>query len=135
MNIAPLIIKLALEFIKNTHRRLPKLIGCMWAIALEENKILIGCATIGRPQARMLQDKTYRLEVTRVAVMENKKNGCSMLYGASSRAAKSMGARDLFTYTHADESGISLRAAGWIREDNPNGTPRLLGGAVGLPKS
>jgi hypothetical protein len=37
-----------------------------------------------------------------------------MLYGASWRAAKAMGYRRMITYTQADESGASLRAAGFV---------------------
>jgi len=44
------------------------------------------------------------------------KNGCSMLYGACARTARDMGADDLFTYIHQDESGVSLKAAGWIED-------------------
>jgi hypothetical protein len=36
-----------------------------------------------------------------------------MLYGAAWRAAKALGYRRIVTYTQADESGSSLRAAGW----------------------
>lgn len=36
-----------------------------------------------------------------------------MLYGASARAAKALGYRRAYTYTLAEESGASLRAAGW----------------------
>lgn len=54
------------------------------------------------------------LAVIRVAVLEGEPNACSKLYGACAKAAKSMGARGLVTYTHADEPGTSLRAAGWV---------------------
>lgn len=36
-----------------------------------------------------------------------------MLYGASWRAAKSLGYRRLITYTLPEEGGASLRASGW----------------------
>lgn len=36
-----------------------------------------------------------------------------MLYGAAWRAAKAMGYQRAITYTQADETGASLRAAGW----------------------
>ena len=74
---------------------------------------------MGRPQARVLDDGR-RLCVLRVAVLEGdqapngNKGACSILYGACARAARAMGASDLITYTGADESGTSLRAAGWV---------------------
>lgn len=39
-----------------------------------------------------------------------------MLYGATWRAAKAMGYLRAYTYTQHDESGASLRAAGWVRD-------------------
>jgi hypothetical protein len=36
-----------------------------------------------------------------------------MLYGALARAAFALGYTRVITYTQADESGSSLRAAGW----------------------
>lgn len=36
-----------------------------------------------------------------------------MLYAALTRAAFALGYRRVITYTQADESGASLRAAGW----------------------
>ncbi len=65
-------------------------------------------------------DNGLRLQVLRVAVVEGdasasgNKGACSILYGACARAARAMGASDLVTYTHLDEPGVSLRAAGWI---------------------
>lgn len=38
-----------------------------------------------------------------------------MLYGAVWRAGKAMGYERCITYTQADESGASLRAAGWVK--------------------
>jgi len=54
------------------------------------------------------------LRVLRVAVKEGYKNACSMLYAAAWRAARAMGVESMDTFTHMDEPGTSLRAAGWI---------------------
>ena len=72
----------------------------------------MGVAIVGRPVARALADE-WTAEVTRVAVLDGVKNGCSMLYGACWRAARALGYRKLVTYTLATEPGTSLRAAGW----------------------
>ena len=61
------------------------------------------------------------LEVTRVAVIEGTANGCSMLYGACSRAGKAMGLDGMLTYIHGDELGVSLRAAGWVADVTTEG--------------
>jgi len=39
-----------------------------------------------------------------------------MLYGSAARAAKAMGAESMFTYIHEDESGVSLKASGWVED-------------------
>jgi hypothetical protein len=73
--------------------------------------VLVGVAIVGRPVARPYQDG-MTLEVNRT-VTDGHPNANSMLYGACARAAFALGYRRLITYTQADESGASLRAAGW----------------------
>jgi hypothetical protein len=118
MAVRPLPIKTALKFCRAVHRRLPIVVGGMWSLGLEDGEALRGVAIVGRPSARLM-DNGKRLEVTRVAVEPGAKNGCSMLYGAASRAGKAMGARDMFTYIHGDELGISLKASGWVEDKAP----------------
>lgn len=65
----------------------------------------------GRPVARFFDDG-LTLEVNR-ACTDGTRNANSMLYGAVRRAAWGMGYRRIITYTQADESGASLRAAGF----------------------
>jgi len=70
--------------------------------------------------------RAAHLEVCRVAVlpgdaMHGHKGACSILYGACARAARSMGARSIRTYTHLDELGTSLRAAGWVQVRETDG--------------
>jgi hypothetical protein len=111
LRVRPYTVKAALPFVRLVHRRLPKIQGAMWAVSLVDGPEVVGVALVGWP-ARMLNGDT--LSVLRVAVMEGHKNGCSMLYGACSRAGNAMGAENMVTYTHGDESGVSLKAAGWI---------------------
>ena len=73
--------------------------------------VLVGVAIIGRPVSREYQDG-LTLEVNRT-VTDGHPNANSMLYGAAARGAFAMGYRRLITYTQGDESGASLRAAGW----------------------
>jgi len=93
----------------------------MWCISGKRDGARIGVAIVGRPTARML-DNGERLQVLRVASLEgdasaNGHKGInSMLYAACARAAFAMGATDLWTYIHDDESGVSLKAAGWIED-------------------
>ena len=112
MRLRPCTVARALPFIRRVHRRLPKLQGAMWAVGAWRDEELVGVAVVGHPARELMDDDT--LAVLRVAVMEGMPNACSMLYGSCSRAAKAMGAVNLVTYTHGDESGVSLKAAGWI---------------------
>lgn len=95
MRIRPCTVKAALPFVRLVHRRLPKIQGAMWAVSLVDGKEIVGVALVGWP-ARLLNSDT--LAVLRVAVMEGHKNGCSMLYGACSRAGNAMGAENMVTY-------------------------------------
>lgn len=96
---------------------LPKLQGAMWSIALYEENSLVGVSIVGRPTARLLNDNCSVLQVLRCDVIVGTPNGCSMLYGATSKAARSLGAKDLLTYIHEDEIGTSLKASGWIFDE------------------
>lgn len=111
--LRPWSVKRALPFVASVHRRLPKIQGAMWAISARRRGDVVGVALVGHA-ARMLAADDATLSVLRVAVIEGNPNACSMLYGACSRMARASGADNLVTYTHGDESGVSLRAAGWI---------------------
>ena len=78
------------------------------------NGTLRGVAVIGRPSARA-EDTGLTAEVTRTCT-DGTSNVNSMLYGAARRVCRAMGYTRLITYTEAGESGVSLKAAGWIRE-------------------
>jgi hypothetical protein len=59
-------------------------------------------------------DDGKTLEVNRTCT-DGTRNANSMLYGAVWRAARAMGYVRCITYTQHDESGASLRAAGWVK--------------------
>jgi len=111
MRLRPCTVKRSVPFVREVHRRLPRVQGAMWAVGAWVDGELIGVALVGHP-ARELSADT--LAVLRVAVLEGHRNACSMLYGACARAARAMGADNLVTYTHEDETGVTLKAAGWI---------------------
>jgi len=91
----------------------------MWAVRVIRDGDTVGVAAVGHPARAWVHDNV--LSVLRVAVVEGQPNACSMLYGACSRAARAMGATDLVTYTHEDEPGTSLRAAGWVHGGRTDG--------------
>lgn len=84
-------------------------------MGVEQEGELVGVAVASHPLARMLDRDRFLLEITRTCTT-GAKNANSMLYGAVARAAKALGYRRLITYTLAEESGASLRAAGWTLE-------------------
>jgi hypothetical protein len=113
--VRPTTLKAAMALNFETHRRLPRLQGGMWAVACADAEGIKGAAIVGRPTARLL-DNGARLQVLRCAVKEGTPNGCSILYTAVARAARAMGTTDCFTYIHDDEHGASLKASGWVED-------------------
>lgn len=90
----------------------------MWSVADRHGEEVVGVALVGHP-ARMLMHDT--LCVLRVAAIEGNPNACTILYGACSKAARGMGCENLLTYTHLDESGHTLKAAGWVDDGVTDG--------------
>jgi hypothetical protein len=103
----------AMEYVATVHRHHGRPVGYRYAVGVADDGRLCGVAMAGRPVARALDDG-HTIEVTRVAT-DGTANACSMLYGACWRAARAIGYRRAVTYTQADESGSSLRAAGWLK--------------------
>jgi hypothetical protein len=120
LSIVPCTLTDAGEFVLQHHRHHGPPQGGLFALAVARGDEVVGVAIVGRPVARMLQDG-WTAEVTRVCVLSDQRNACSMLYGAAWRATRALGWRRLVTYTLPEESGASLRGAGW----------RCLGGAGG----
>ena len=117
--VRPWTIKAAKDYNFATHRRLPSVHGGLWAIRLLDGNEVVGGAIVGHPARTLMFDDV--LAVLRVAVEPGHSNGCSMLYGACSRAAQAMGAEDLVTYLHLDEHGASLKASNWVYGGNTDG--------------
>jgi hypothetical protein len=123
LRLVPCLQKAAKKFIWKHHRHNVPAIAAVFCIGLAEGDELVGVAMIGRPIARA-HDDGKTLEVSRVAVLEGTKNANSMLYGACARAAAALGYQRLVTYTLPQESGSSLRAAGWRADaEHTEGTP------------
>lgn len=119
MEIRPISLKEAKEYVDKNHRHHKSPIGHKFSIGLFKGEELIGCAICGRPVSRFLDDKRT-CEITRLCTNGNK-NACSMLYGACSRVAKAMGYRKVITYTLISESGVSLKASGFVCEGMAGG--------------
>ena len=109
------------DFIKNFHRHNKPVRGQRFSIGASTDK-LVGVAIVGRPIARLLQDG-LTAEITRVGVVDTAPKGtCSFLYGRCWRIWQQMGGKRMVTYTLQEESGASLRGAGWkIMWENKGG--------------
>ena len=116
VRVVPLTLPKANECVSAWHRHHAEIPGgfawfCVGAVAGGD---LVGVAIAGRPTNRN-NDDGQTVEVLRVAT-NGHPNACSALLGSCARAAKAIGARRVITYTLSDESGASLRGAGWTLE-------------------
>jgi hypothetical protein len=117
MRIRPITFAQAREFVVQHHRHNKPPVGHKFSVGLVTTsplgaELLIGVATCGRPVARAFDDG-LTLEINRTCTT-GEPNANSMLYGACRQIAKAMGYTRVITYTQHDESGASLRAAGFI---------------------
>lgn len=98
-------------FVAQHHRHHVPVVGHRFSIGALDGEVLVGVAIIGRPVARMTDQKNI-VEVTRLAT-NGHKNACSFLYGAAARAAKALGYKSIQTFILDSEPGTSLKASGW----------------------
>lgn len=106
--------KQANEFIVQHHRHHNAVVGSITQLGLFNENELVGVAILSRPVSRRI-DFTKVVEVTRLCT-DGTQNACSKLYSACARIAREMGFEKIQTYILASESGISLKASGWILE-------------------
>lgn len=111
MEIIPISLAAANEFVAKYHRHHNKVVGHKFSAAASHNGTVVGVVIVGRPVARSLDDGRT-LEVTRCCT-DGHKNACSFLYGAAWRAARALGYTMVVTYILASEQGSSLRASGY----------------------
>lgn len=111
LTLKPITLRDATAYVVAHHRHHGAPRGCCFCLSAYLDEQLVGVAIVGRPVARGLQDG-YTAEVTRLCT-DGTKNACSFLYAAAWRACRAIGYRRLVTYILADETGTSLRAAGW----------------------
>ena len=111
LELTPISLKRANEFVTLFHRHHKAVVGHKFSIGCSENGQLVGVVIVGRPVSRHL-DNGKTLEVNRLCTL-GVKNACSILYAAAARAAKAMGYEKIITYILESENGSSLKAAGW----------------------
>ena len=146
LRLVPISLAQANEHVAAWHRHNEPVIACIFRVGVcDENGVLRAVAIAGLPKARMTALDADTIEINRVA-SDGTKNACSMLYGACTRAAFALGYRRVVTYTQADESGSSLRAAGyrviaqrppskgWARASRPRTDPNYRNNILDSPE-
>jgi hypothetical protein len=119
LTLTPINLKTANAFVQQYHRHHKPTRGHKFSIGVSESGALVGVAICGRPVARRLDDG-YTLEVNRLCT-NGTPNACSILYAAVYRAARAMGYTKVVTYILDTESGVSLKAAGYVCEGRAGG--------------
>lgn len=113
--------KVVKAFIREHHRHNPKLTGWIAGVGLANGE-LRGVAVLSRPISIEVQKREPRTaEIIRTCTLGDK-NANSRLYGAMARAAAALGYTAVITYTRPDESGASLKAAGFTRDEGEFGS-------------
>jgi hypothetical protein len=123
VKIIPCSLRDANDFVSAHHRHNGRTSrdGGRFAIAVADGAAVKGVAIVGNPLSATYMDG-FTAEVLRVCTADDApKNSNSMLYGACRRIWFEMGGTRLITYTLTYESGVSLRAAGWICEAEVKG--------------
>ena len=108
----PITFREACEFVRLHHRTHKAPQGCKACVGLTDGERVIGVAIVGRPTARHLDDG-WTGEVTRDCVLAEYKNAASKMSAAGRRLIFALGYSRAITYTLPEESGVSMRAAGW----------------------
>lgn len=113
--LVPMSLKQANAFVALHHRHCDPVAIHRSAIGCEIDGQLVGVAIIGNPKSRVAQQADrFLIEILRVCVMPGApRNTSSWLYSRARRAAGAMGFRRVSTKNLQQESGASLRAAGF----------------------
>lgn len=115
LKIIPCTLRKANDFVEAYHRHSKRTArnGGKFAIAAAVGGEVWGIAIVGNPLSATLMDG-FTAEVLRVCVRDGApRNSNSLLYGACRRLWFEMGGRKILTYTLKEESGASLKGAGW----------------------
>lgn len=120
MDIRPITLRQASDFIDENHRHHNATVGHKFSIGLFDGEKMVGCAVCGRPVGRYLDDG-LTCEINRLCT-DGTPNACSMLYGACCRVAKAMGYVKIITYILESENGASLKASSFVCEGIAGGT-------------
>lgn len=104
-------LRAARAYVNEHHRHHKAPQGGLFAVGVEVDGKMVGCAIVGKPVARLLDDGRT-VEITRCCT-DGTRNAPSFLYRVCVRVATAMGYARVLTYTLASEAGASLRGAGF----------------------
>ncbi|HTF68645.1 MAG TPA: XF1762 family protein [Edaphobacter sp.] len=119
LQIIPISLRQANEYVRTHHRHHSVVQGNKFSVGARAAQEMVGVVIVGRPVARMLDDG-MTVEVTRLCT-NGAANACSFLYAAAAKISREMGYSRIVTYILASESGLSLKAAGWLRSVESSG--------------
>jgi hypothetical protein len=119
LQLQPISFREACAFIKTHHRHHTPPQGFLFGLAVNDGSRVVGVATVGRPVARRLQDG-WTAEVTRLCT-DGTPHAASKLLSAARRAAHALGYKRVITYILVTETGVSLKAAGWVEKGKAGG--------------
>jgi hypothetical protein len=124
--LAPVTVKAATAWVRDTHRHLPTIQGGLFASAVHNDNGPVAMGIAVNPP-RVWQG-TGRIVIGRVAAIpglepvgDHAAPACTMIYGSLCRAAKALGYTEAWSYTLPGESGASLRAAGFTYQGETKG--------------
>ncbi len=121
LRVVPIELKEANAAVAAWHRHHQPCQGHRFSLGvIDETDALRGAIIVGRPVARMAGHPRAVLEVTRL-VTDGTPNACSMLYAAAARVGKALGYARIQTYILEEETGVTLRATGWVCEGRAGG--------------
>ena len=126
LRVAPVSFSAAAAFVRAHHAHNPRPpAGWKYGAAICNGAQRIGIVMVGRPVARHA-DASTTVEVSRLCIDRTVPaplawNACSQLLGWAAAEARRRGYTRIQTFTLREESGTSLRAAGWTLEGRAGG--------------
>ena len=117
LDVLPVSFAAMRAFVGRYHRHAAPPITWRFGAAIHNGWSRIGVLSVGNPVAPAYMNRGW-VEVNRLCIRPDLApqlvwNACSQLYGHAAREAERRGFNKIITYTRQDESGASLRAAGW----------------------
>lgn len=111
----PLELKDANAFVASLHRHHDPVYRDKFRLGAMKDDRLVGVVQVGRPVSRCL-DNGKTVEVVKLCT-DGTYNSCSFLYAKAAKIAQEMGYEKIITYILQTEPGTSLKAAGWVLEE------------------